>query len=222
MKNTIKGFGVLILYIVMMSIPIDSLYLFGINYNNLSIIAKQIYLIIYESLLLFIIFYIYKKDIINNFKDFKINYLKYIKKYYIYWFIMLFLMILSNKIITIFTTTNISENEQIIIKQLNIMPIYILITTILISPILEELVFRISFKKMFPNTNIVFILSSGIMFGFIHVIGSINKLIDLLFIIPYSIPGFIFAYLYTKSNNIFVPISIHIFHNLIMMLIQII
>lgn len=222
MKNTIKGFGVLILYIVMMSIPIDFLYLFGINYNNLSIIAKQIYLIIYESLLLFIIFYIYKKDIINNFKDFKINYLKYIKKYYIYWFIMLFLMILSNKIITIFTTTNISENEQIIIKQLNIMPVYILITTILISPILEELVFRISFKKMFPNTNILFILSSGIMFGFIHVISSINNLIDLLFIIPYSIPGFIFAYLYTKSNNIFVPISIHIFHNLIMMLIQII
>lgn len=222
MKNTIKGFGVLILYIVMMSIPIDFLYLFGINYNNLSIIAKQIYLIIYESLLLFIIFYIYKKDIINNFKDFKNNYLKYIKKYFIYWFIMLFLMILSNKIITIFTTTNISENEQIIIKQLNIMPIYILITTILISPILEELVFRISFKKMFPNTNILFILSSGIMFGFIHVIGNINNLIDLLFIIPYSIPGFIFAYLYTKSNNIFVPISIHIFHNLIMMLIQII
>lgn len=222
MKNTIKGFGVLILYIVMMSIPIDFLYLFGINYNNLSIIAKQIYLIIYESLLLFIIFYIYKKDIINNFKDFKINYLKYTKKYYIYWLIMLFLMILSNKIITIFTTTNISENEQIIIKQLNIIPIYILITTILISPILEELVFRISFKKMFPNTNILFILSSGIMFGFIHVIGNINNLIDLLFIIPYSIPGFIFAYLYTKSNNIFVPISIHIFHNLIMMLIQII
>ena len=33
-----------------------------------------------------------------------------------------------------------------------------------------------------------------------------ENLIDLLFIIPYSIPGFIFAYVYTKSKNIFIPI----------------
>ena len=54
-----------------------------------------------------------------------------------------------------------------------------------------------------------------------HVISTLENLVDLLFIIPYSIPGFIFAYIYSKSKNIFVPISLHFIHNGIMMSLQI-
>jgi membrane protease YdiL (CAAX protease family) len=50
---------------------------------------------------------------------------------------------------------------------------------------------------------------------------SYEHLTDLLFIIPYSIPGFIFAYVYTKSKNICIPISLHFIHNGIMMSLQI-
>ena len=67
----------------------------------------------------------------------------------------------------------------------------------------------------------IFILLSGLVFGSMHVIGSCEHLIDLLFIIPYSIPGFIFAYVYTKSKNLCVPISLHFIHNGIMMSLQI-
>ena len=100
-------------------------------------------------------------------------------------------------------------------------PIYTLIVTVLIAPILEELVFRISFRKIFAHTNFLFIFFSGLFFGGMHVLGSLDNLIDLLFIIPYSIPGFMFAYLYTKSKNIFNPISLHFIHNAIMMILQI-
>ena len=69
--------------------------------------------------------------------------------------------------------------------------------------------------------NILFIFFSGLIFGGMHVIGTLEHLVDLLFIIPYSIPGFVFAYVYTKSKNICVPISLHFIHNGIMMSLQI-
>jgi len=221
LRNMFIGIGVIFLYLIASALPYDFISFFGINYNNLNIITKQIYLILYEATLTLIIVYIYKNDFIPNFKDFIKNNIKYFKKYIKYWFIMLGLMVFSNMIITIFTTTQISQNQQSVVESLGQAPIYTFIITVFIAPILEELVFRLSFRKMFSHTNILFIFFSGLFFGCMHVLGSLESLIDLLFIIPYSIPGFMFAYLYTKSKNIFIPISLHLIHNGIMMLLQI-
>ena len=80
----------------------------------------------------------------------------------------------------------------------------------------------ISMWSVSSLTVILFILLSGLVFGSMHVIGTCEHLIDLLFIIPYSIPGFIFAYCHVKSKNIFVPISLHLIHNSLMMILQIV
>jgi len=221
LRDMFIGFGVLFLYLIASSLPYDFIKLFGVNYNDLSLIARQIYLIFYEASLTLIIVYIYRKDFIPNFKDFLKNNIKYFKKYIKYWFIMLGLMILSNAIITMFTTTMTSENQQAIVDTLGKAPIYTFIITVFIAPILEELVFRLSFRKIFKHTNILFIIFSGLFFGGMHVLGSFENLIDLLFIIPYSIPGFIFAYIYSKSKNICIPMSLHFIHNGIMMSLQI-
>ena len=220
LKNMFIGFGVLFLYLIISALPYDFIGLFGINFNDLNIIFKQIYLILYEICLTLIIIYIYRKDFIPNFKNFIKNINLYLKKYIRYWFLMLGLMVLSNFIITMFTTTITSQNQQTIVETLGKAPIYTFIITVFIAPILEELVFRLSFRKIFANTDILFIFFSGLFFGGMHVLGSLEHLVDLLFIIPYSIPGFIFAYLYTKSKNIFVPISLHFIHNGIMMILQ--
>lgn len=220
-KNMIIGFGILLFYIIMSNIPYEILSYFGINYNNLNLTLKQLYLISYEVILTLIIIYIYRKNFIPNFKDFIKNNIKYFKKYIKYWFLMLGLMIASNAIIIMFTTTTTSNNQQIIIDTLAKAPIYTFIVTVFIAPILEELVFRLSFRKIFAHTNFLFIFFSGLLFGSMHVIGTLENLVDLLFIIPYSIPGFIFAYIYTKSKNICVPMSLHLIHNGIMMLLQI-
>lgn len=221
LRDMFIGFGVLFLYLIASAMPYDFIKLFGVNYNDLSLIARQIYLIFYEISLTLIIVYIYRKDFIPNFKDFLKNNIKYFKKYIKYWFIMLGLMILSNSIITMFTTTMTSENQQAIVDTLGKAPIYTFIITVFIAPILEELVFRLSFRKVFKHTNILFIVFSGLFFGGMHVIGSLENLIDLLFIIPYSIPGFIFAYIYSKSKNVCIPMSLHFIHNGIMMSLQI-
>ena len=221
LRDMFIGFGVLLLYLIASAMPYDFIELFGVNYDNLSLISRQIYLILYEASLTLIIVYIYRKDFIPNFKDFLKNNIKYFKKYIKYWFIMLGLMILSNAIITMFTTTMTSENQQAIVDTLGKAPIYTFIITVFIAPILEELVFRLSFRKIFKHTNILFIVFSGLFFGGMHVLGTLENLIDLLFIIPYSIPGFIFAYIYSKSKNICIPMSLHFIHNGIMMSLQI-
>ena len=78
-------------------------------------------------------------------------------------------------------------------------------------------------------------LVSGISFGFVHILSSLLVIVsnsieagnlvltgwtDLLYIIPYSIPGIIFAYTLVKSKNIFVPISLHMIHNGFLITIQ--
>lgn len=221
LRNMFIGIGVIFLYFILSGYVYDFIRIFGINYNNLSTISKYIYLTLYQLLMLVIIAFIYRKDFISNFKEFKSNIVLYIKKYIKYWIIALILMIISNIVISNFTTTFTSENNKAIINELKIAPLYILIVTIFIAPILEELVFRLSFRKIFAHTNILYIILSGIFFGIIHVIGYLENINDLLFVIPYSIPGFIFAYTYTKSNNIFVPISLHLIHNLVMIIILI-
>lgn len=221
LRNALIGFGVILLYLIASTFPYEFLGLFGINYNNLSIFLRSIYLIIYQISLTLVIIYIYKKEIITNFKKFIKNNITYFKKYIKYWFLMLLLMISSNLVITFFTTSEIAANQESIIETLKVAPIYTFIITVFVAPILEELVFRLSFRKIFAHTDILFIFFSGLIFGGLHVIGTLEHLIDLLFIIPYSIPGFIFAYVYTKCKNICVPISLHFIHNGIMMSLQI-
>ena len=86
---------------------------------------------------------------------------------------------------------------------------------------MEELVFRKSIKKIIPQ-KYLFILTSGLFFGSMHVIGQTEHLIEYLHIISYSIPGFVLATAYQKSNNIFVSTSIHFCHNTFLLIGQII
>ena len=221
-KEMIKGFEVIVLYFILSIFSYSFLSLFGIDYNKLNDIFKQVYLVLYEVGTLLIIVFIYKKEFFTNFKEFRKNIFNNIKKYFKYWIVMLILMILSNYIVSIFTTSNTPQNQQEIIKYFKLYPFYTFFSTIIIAPILEELVYRMSIKKMFSDTKVLFIIISGLFFGFMHVIGTLTSYSDLLFIIPYSIPGFIFAYLYSKTDNIFTPISIHLIHNLLMFITNII
>lgn len=222
LKNALTGTFVIILYSIFTDLLISLLKVFNINYNNFNTISKCVFVALSEIILTLIIILIYKNDFIPNFKDFIKNIKSYFDKYIKYWFLTLGLMIMSNLIITLFTTSEISNNQEMIVEAFKKLPIYTIIVTIVVAPFLEELVFRMSFRKIFAHSNILFIFFSGFIFGGLHVITSLTSLNNLLFIIPYSIPGFMFAYLYTKSNNIMVPIMLHFIHNSVMMLMQLI
>lgn len=214
-KDTSTGLSVLILYLLSKYILLLILMIFKINPSNLSIIEKNIYNILYQLILLGIILFIYRRTIIKHLKEFKnIHFSNYIR----YWVLAILLMAISNILINVFAHINTSTNQQIIETSFAKSPISTCLLAVIIAPLLEELVFRLSFRKMF-KTNILFIILSGLFFGIMH-LANASSLLELLYIIPYSIPGMIFAYTLIKSKNIFVPIGLHCIHNILMILLQ--
>jgi membrane protease YdiL (CAAX protease family) len=57
----------------------------------------------------------------------------------------------------------------------------------------------------------------GVVFGAVHVIDSYEKATDLLYIIPYGVFGAVFAYMYHKTKTIFTSMSMHLFHNTVLL-----
>ena len=115
---------------------------------------------------------------------------------------------------------SMSENESSIRDQFAIAPIYTYISAVFLAPILEESVFRLSFRNMFEN-NFLFIVISGLVFGGLHLISGVNMELFFLYVIAYCSFGIIFAYMLTKTNNIFVSMGFHLMHNGILMSLQV-
>ena len=139
----------------------------------------------------------------NNFKE----YIKFIIKNQI----IMFLIYLSiSYIITILLRNPASSvNQQAIEK----MPILMIVfVSILYAPIVEELLFRGSFRKMISN-NKAFIIISGLIFGLLHTISETTLIEALLIGLPYIFCGMYFAFMYVKTENILVPITCHFIHN---------
>ena len=181
----------------------------------------EVYTILIEILTILFIFLLFKKEIVHMWKDFYENRDKYFKKYFKFWFLILVLMAFSNGIITLINKSEISNNQEAINDMFERLPIYTYILSVFLAPIIEELVFRFCFMKIF-NNKYLYIILSGVIFGLFHIIGSFESAYDFLFLVPYSIPGLIFAYILYDSKNIFNTIWLHFVRNGISMLASII
>ena len=111
-----------------------------------------------------------------------------------------------------------STNEESIRAVMKISKWYIVFSAVIFAPIVEELVFRKSVRSLIKN-KWLFILTSGLLFGLIHCVGSAT-LIEYLYVIPYAIPGCVFAYILYDSDNIFTTMSMHLWHNTIMLILE--
>ena len=94
----LRGIGVILLYFISTYMCVYIPLIFRINYYDLNIVAKTIYLIIYDILTALLMIYIYRKDFITSFKDYKKNISKYLDYIWL-WIGSLILMIISNMII---------------------------------------------------------------------------------------------------------------------------
>lgn len=219
-KEAIKGTIGFFFYILFMYSQTLPLQLMGIDYNILSVKQREIYLIMYCLFAMIVLFLLFRKELIDKLKDFFKDKKNFFKKYINYWFIILGIMIISNMII-VSISGNIANNESNIRETFQIAPVYTLFAACLFAPFTEEIIFRLCLSKIFLNKKL-FIILSGILFGALHVVSSYTNYLDLLYIIPYGAPGFIFAYLLTKTDNIFNTISIHFIHNTFLMLLQLV
>ena len=166
-----------------------------------------------------VLFFIYRKTIIEDFKKFFKNLKNILPTSLLYWGIGLFVMAISNIVIAKLTGIDTSTNQENVIKIIKAAPILALLITTVIAPFTEEIVFRKTFKNAIQS-KIPFILISGIAFGAIHIISSFDNPLGLLYIIPYSALGIAFGAIYYKTDNIFSTISIHMLHNGILVLLK--
>lgn len=104
-----------------------------------------------------------------------------------------------------------SENTQYLVSVIDKIPLFI-ITTSIIAPILEEVVFRkIIFGSMYKRWNFfISALLSSFIFGLVH--------FEFEHIILYTAMGFTFAFLYAKTQRILVPIAAHVMMNTIVVI----
>lgn len=214
-KEIIKFILIFLLYLLYSDIIIIILTKLGVNIKVLPNNLKIAIMFLINLSLMIMLFIFYRKSIKKNFKDFKSNFKTYIKDNFKYYVIGLLVMIISNIIISFFVEGN-STNETLIREYISIMPIYMIFSSCIYAPFTEEMVFRKSLRNCF-NNKVLYILLSGLIFGSMHLLSASN-LIELVFLIPYSSLGCVFAYMYYKTNNIFVPMTFHMVHNTIIVI----
>ena len=218
--NLVKSLFLFILYLVYNSIIVELInIIFNTNVKLFSNTNKLIILFACDITLILIFYMIYKKSLKEDFIDFKKNFGSYMFKGVIVWAISVVLMMITNMIISSYVG-NIATNEQLVQSTIKIFPLYMLFSSVIYAPFIEELIFRKSIRSFIDN-KIIYILTSGFLFGFIHIIANIENKKELLFTIPYALVGSAFAYIYSKTNNVFVSMTLHAIHNAIVVAISI-
>lgn len=218
LKNVLKGLFVILLYFFVSLFKDLPLLLMGFHYDSLSVFGKEFYSIFIEVLLICSIFLTFKDEFKKAFIDLRENHLKYFTGNFKYYIAGVIIMMLANSLILILGGDS-SDNETAIRGQFASYPIFTFISAVFLAPILEESVFRLSFRNIFKN-NILFIFTSGVIFGGLHLTGMLDSNLFFLYLVAYSSMGVVFAYILTKTNNIFVTIGFHFMHNGILMSLQ--
>lgn len=219
-KTFFTGICAISTYFILTELVSLPFVLAGINVTNMPIILKSIYLLSYEIVMLVIIYLILKDKINTAIEDIKKHHKEYFSKYIKYWILSLIVMSGSNILISFINGGQIAGNEEAVRNIFGQTPIYMFISAVFIAPLTEELIFRQAIRNIFSN-NKLFIVVSGLIFGGLHVFNSATNWMDLLYLIPYCTPGFIFAYILSKTDNVLVPAGLHFLHNGLMMSLQV-
>ena len=187
--------------------------------TNLSSFLKSIILLFSELIVFIILILINIKLIIKDFKDFKKNFKKYLLKGFLCWLIGFIGMGVMNILISFTVGAGVAENEALNREIITKMPLYAIPVIAFTGPIIEETVFRLSFRKVIPN-KALFIIITSLIFASIHMTASFNSfseiflnIPELLHFFPYLSLALAFGFAYRETDNIFTTICLHIFHN---------
>lgn len=219
-KGLIIGIVAFLIFYFSAYFQLIPILLFNMDLNNITGAQNVMLSTFSNCVLLIILFLIFRKDLIEEWKRFRKKFLENIDIGIKYWLVGLGIMMISNIIITFVINLGQAANEQAVQSMISSLPWLMLINAGLIAPCTEEIIFRKGFKKAFPN-KWLFIILSAIVFGALHVVTSMTSPIELLYIIPYGALGAAFAYMYQKTDTIFTSIAMHMFHNTALILLSI-
>lgn len=211
-KKIPKSILVILLFFFISLVQLIPIYLFNLDINNLTTMQTLLLTLFSNSILLVILISMYRDTLKDDFKKIKNNFNEMMDIGIKCWLVGLIIMIISNVIIGLFIPLANAGNEQGVQEYISTSGIVSMLAIGIIAPIIEELTFRKAFRDIFKS-KWLFILSSGLIFGSLHVVLSLNSLWDLFYIIPYSSLGIAFGYMYYKTDNIYTSIIMHMFHN---------
>jgi len=135
--------------------------------------------------------------------------LKTIPKIYLSIFIL-------NTLILLFTGQTTSANQAGLNEFFMYNPIFFVLSSCILAPVVEEIVFRgVLFRQLRPYGYSVAILVSSLSFGLAHVFQSLlaGNWLDGIYIITYSVIGYLIGKNYERSGSIFPCFLIHFLVN---------
>ena len=199
-KDILKGISLLVFFIIIQFIlPLTSL-------------GKKIPDLIYYIFIFTFTIVVCFKDIKNQFKVFLLNKKVYIKYILMSYLKMFGIVLLCSIPVVIFNNSEQSANQVLINEMFKKSLFKTFVLSALYAPLIEELIFRYGISKLIKN-KWLFIITSGLIFGSLHMIDKLTSFMDIFYIIQYSALGMCLAYFYKKTNNIFVSIGVHFIQN---------
>lgn len=194
------------------------LVLFTSIFLNRSHLLDNFIMILIDLTMVIFVLTLLKKKFKGQLQDFKKNWKENLKTIFKFWLLGLLLMMITNLIINVFIMKGIAPNEETNREVLNNFRIYAITTMCLLTPIIEEALFRLNFKNALPNKK-VFLIVTSLLFGLMHVILQIKSPLDILYLIPYSILGLTFGLIFYNTKNITSSIIAHMLHNTVTIII---
>lgn len=165
--------------------------------------------------LLFIIMYIYKDSLKKELLTFKKGLPKILGTGFIIFLIGFGLYGIFNSLICELFPSISNVNYDAMSKMFTETPLLLFISTIFYYPVIEELVFKKTFKDIIKN-KWVFIISTGVLNALFEVLlTNSGSGVGLMFLIPISLFYMSFSYMYYKTDSIVTPIIFRMFYNII-------
>ena len=195
-----------------------------LKYTNITRDMKilGVYLNMICSLVSFIFaVYLLRDFIKDNIKRFKENFLDNILYSMTIGIIMMYMVsIIANLLINFILggSSNDSANQLLFETYIKKDAILMIIQSVILAPILEELLFRgLIFRSLRDKGKVFAFALSSFLFGFLHIYSALfaGDLTQLVYLLSYGGMGFVLTYAYEVKGNICVPILIHMLNNLI-------
>lgn len=227
MKDNVKNiFKLIISFVLFFNLSLVIAYIFklvGINYSDFNYIDYACLNTFIELIMFVVVILFYKKYLKKDLVLFKLNKKDYINKiisYFLIFLVVKYGVALFSSLLLVMLGSDLvtSENQEAVVNLAKKLPFMMMISTSLLAPFVEEEIFRLGIKKVI-NNKYLFILVSGLIFGFMHIFPTeLPIYVALIESLNYVTMGLLLAYIYNETDNIYVVVIIHALNNLLSML----
>lgn len=182
-------------------------------------IKNQVVASFIADLLFFLGIVIFYKDALKDSIKRFIKELSFTSKiiFIIKWVAILFVINIVGGMITemIFPSLNGDGNTESIYSIASISTFYMIFKTLIFAPIAEELIFKKTTRELISN-DLTFIVTSSLIYALVNIMYTDITYLTLIDLLQYFIFSSVLSYIYVKNkDNIFMPMLIKFFYNLI-------